>query len=408
VEEMRAEFARKDAKATFLEERWETYEALFALQLRRKDARGAFATLTLAQGRMFFDALEASLAETGSGPGSRIDAAIGRMEARSRVMPTLADSGLVPGQSFDEIDETLAALRGKHILAYFPALGQMRLMTVVDGEPRITSLALDLEELGDLIDAFRVDPDSPDAAEKLGRALLPPDALPAAPARLHIIPTGPLVKISFAALMLGGERLLDGYEMVYAPSVTGLAAAAAAKPSHAAGSVVLADTRSDLHHVESEMNIVIAHTGALPYRGNAATRDALQEAARVQLLHVISHSGFGPEGGYLALVTGKVTAADIVAGKIGPRLAVLPTCASAATPRREMWDSLAAAFLAAGSRHVVATVAGIEDSVGVEFTRLFYGAGGARDPVAAVASAQRDMADRYLVDAWSAFVVAGL
>ena len=65
---------------------------------------------------------------------------------------------------------------------------------------------------------------------------------------------------------------------------------------------------------------------------------ALRASARGSLLHVISHSGLGVNGGYLALADGKVSAADIVAWRIGPRLAVLPTCSSAATAGREMGD----------------------------------------------------------------------
>ena len=72
-----------------------------------------------------------------------------------------------------------------------------------------------------------------------------------------------------------------------------------------------------------------------------------------------------------------------------------------------MWDSLAAAFLAAGSVHVVATLSSVEDAAAAEFTRLFYRGGGAQDPVGATIRAQRVMARAHKVDDWSAFVVVG-
>ncbi len=405
VESMRRDVAPADARAPFLEQRWEAYETLFALRLRRDDPRAAFATLTQAQGRMFFDALAASLAESGPTPSSRVDAAIGRIDAMERVMPRLADSTLATEMT---PEATLAALRARHVLLYFPAAGRMRLLTLVGGEPRATGVDVGLDELDRLIDAFRVRPDDPAAAEALGRALLPPGALPAPLTRLHIIPTGPLLRLSFAALRVSGERLLDRYEIVYAPSVTGLAAMTAERGDRAGAGAVLADARRDLRHAAGELKSVLDRTGATPHVGPGATKAALRSAAHGPLLHVISHSGLGVDGGYLALADGDVTAADIVAWRIGPQLAVLPTCASAATAGREMWGSLAAAFLAAGSRHVVATVASVEDAVGAEFTRLFYRAGGARDPVGAVTRALREMAVRYPVAAWSSFVVAGL
>lgn len=405
VEKMRADFAPEDARAPYLEERWVPYESLFELRLRRGDARGAFETLTQAQGRMFLDALAVSVAEAASAPSSPMDGAIGRIGRLEQVMPSLATSGIGLTRSSEK---TLADVRGKHILAFFSAGGRLRLLTVVDGEPRLTGLEVDLEVLDRLIDDFRADPQDPMAAEELGRALLPPESLPAPPARIHIVPVGPLLRVSFAALRVSGERLLDRYEIVYAPSVTGLAAMAAERGSVAGPGLVLADTRSDLEHAGIESKIVVDETGATPRVGRDATIGSLRGADNLPLLHVISHSGLGVRGGYLVLADGQVTAADILAWRVSPRLVVLPTCESAATVRNEMWDSLAAAFLAAGSRHVVATVASVEDKLAAEFTRRFYRANGMRDPVGGVTRALREMSKRHPVAAWSAFVVAGL
>ena len=86
------------------------------------------------------------------------------------------------------------------MLIYFPSGNRLRLLKVENGEPHITGVEIGLEELDLLVDAFRIRPEDPAAAEALGRALLPPDALPSPPARIHIVPTGPLLRVSFAAL----------------------------------------------------------------------------------------------------------------------------------------------------------------------------------------------------------------
>jgi CHAT domain-containing protein len=72
-----------------------------------------------------------------------------------------------------------------------------------------------------------------------------------------------------------------------------------------------------------------------------------------------------------------------------------------------MWGSLAAAFLAAGSRNVAATLYSVKDSISAKFSALFYHYGGDRDPAAAAAKAQRDMSGKQAVSAWSAFIVIG-
>jgi CHAT domain-containing protein len=87
---------------------------------------------------------------------------------------------------------------------------------------------------------------------------------------------------------------------------------------------------------------------------------------------------------------------------------VLLTCASAGTTRTEMWGSLAAAFLAAGSEHVVATLTGVPNDQASAFAVVFYRNGGAIDPVAGLSRAQREMARTRPVAEWSPFIVAGL
>ena len=403
VERLRVD-GPEEASAAFMEEYREPYESLFALHLRRDDTRRAFATLAQAQGRMFLDARMMTLAETATAQRSRISDGF-RLPSLDDVVASLPRSIIEDQRSPAAI---LAAVRGKHVFSYFLAGESLRLLTVVDGEARATSVAVDLEQLQWLIDDFRIRPEDPRAAEALGSVLLPPESLPSPPARIHIVPVGPLLRVPFAALRVAGARLLDRYEVVYAPSVTGLAAMTAERKAPIGPGLVVADTRSDLKHAGIESRFVVENTGATPRLGADATVAELRAAADQPLLHVIAHSGLGFRGGYLALADGRVTSADILAWRVGPHLVVLPTCASAATIRTEMWDSLAAAFLAAGSQHVVATLASVQDRVAADFTQEFYRANGLRDPVGGVARALRQMARTHPVADWSPFVVAGL
>jgi hypothetical protein len=409
VEELRRDSAPIDVQAPFLQMRWEPYQRLLALQLAREDATGAFSTIARAQGRMFVDSLAIRVAEEGSAPRDHVNAGIARIDGLERVVPLLARSPVVRSISAERVLTALRASKVRHVLMYFADRDRMRLVAVVDGAPRLTRVNVSLTTLAQLVDGFRARPDDPGVAAELGAAILPQEALPADRGeRIHVVPAGTLMTVGFAALRVAGERLLDRHEIVLAPSVVWLAALSDEVFVDNGDRIVIADSRSNLPKAEQELRRVVAHTGATAYMGKDANRDALCSAAGSALLHVISHSGMDDRGGYLALSSGKVGTAEILEGGINPRLVVLPTCGSAATGRIEMWDSLASAFLAAGSSHVVATLASVEDSAAATFTELFYLHGGVGDPVGATTRAQRELARTHGAKTWSAFVVAGL
>ena len=402
VERMWREESPEALRAPFFEDRWEPYLSLFSLRLQQKDARAAFAALIAAQGRMF---LAESIAAIGGGAH---DAAHRR---RLHAFGTsVASSPIVTSAG---AAETLAALGDRHVLTYFSDGEHLRLLVLEAGEVRIAPVSVALPRLESLVDDLLARPEAAQAARALGEAILPAELLAAAPRRIHVVPHGALLRVPFAALVTGGQRVLDHHEVVYAPSATalaGLRAGAADQASTTApgSAVVLGDTRGALRSVADEVRVVTAHTGATASLGAAATVAALRGAASVTLLHVAGHSGVGVDGGYLVLADGKVGAAEILHWRIRPKLVVLASCASAATNRREMWGSLAVAFLAAGSQHVVATLHSVEDRTAAAFAAAFYRAAPHRDAVAAVAAAQRELARTEPVAAWSAFVVVGL
>lgn len=388
-------------RATILEDRWQPYHRVFALRVARGAATNAFEIVHAAQGRMFAaDALAATANRSPNDHAPR----------RGEMSALLASSTVVSSLGDPSPATTLAALRGHYALNYFATGDRMHLLILDRGAVRLSSLDLELTALDRLIHDALAHPEDAAAAHRLGDAVLPRDALAAAPARFHIIPAGPLLRVPFAALAPQGARVLDHHEVVYAPSASALAALLAAWSGNRREprTVVIGDARGDLQHAAAELAAVAAATGAAPRVGAAATRDALRSARDATLLHVVGHSGVGMDGGYLVLADGTVTASEILTWQLQPQLVVLPTCASAATRRRDMWESLAVAFLAAGSRDVVATLFSVEDRVAAELTRRFYRHGGARDPVGALASAQRELAREEPAHAWWAFVVVGL
>ncbi|TMQ05450.1 MAG: CHAT domain-containing protein [Deltaproteobacteria bacterium] len=387
----------EEIKAPFFEVRWIPYQSLFALHIEQGDAMAAFATLISAQGRMFLtDAIAASA--DGASPGNRRDSL--------KSLAALVDKSPL-ARTFSTAD-TLVQLGDRYVLNYFSGGGRMRLLILDRGTVKLASTSVELSELDRLVDDFLAAPDDRGKAQALGAALLPAEVLRSAPRRFHVIPDGPLLRVPFAALMVDGARLIERHEVIYAPSATGLAGLGTSTGMSTTRAVVLSDARSDLPHSREEIDAVVKATRATPWTGRMATKDALRAAQDTSLLHIVGHSGVGIDGGFLQLADGQVTAANILDWRIRPRLVVLSSCASAATARRDMWGSLAASFLAAGSTDVVATLFSVEDAAAAEFTKLFYLHHGDRDPAAATAAAQRAMARNHPASAWSAFTVIGL
>ena len=288
VERLRADLKPEESNAAFIDEFRQPYESLFELHLRRDDTRGAFATLAQAQGRVFLDARMMTMADTATAQQAPISDRF-RIPGFDQLMASPPRSNIEDPRSPEAM---LAAVRGKHVLSYFLAGERLRLMTAVDGEPRATTVDVDLDQLEWLIDDFRIRSDDPRAADALGSVLLPPESLPSPPARIHIVPMGPLLRVPFTALRVAGARLLDRYEVVYAPSVTGLAAMSAERKPTVGPGLIVADTRSDLEHAGIESRFVVESTGATPRLG--AERHGLGPASGGRPTAASRHRAFRP------------------------------------------------------------------------------------------------------------------
>jgi CHAT domain-containing protein len=251
-------------------------------------------------------------------------------------------------------------------------------------------------------------PDDAETAARLGEILLAPGALPPRGRPILVVADGKLGHLPFAALRQKGRYLVEDHAIALLPSLNALMAIEGGSSGPLGPPLILADPGGDLPAAASEAVTVAGLVGGKARTGGKASSGELAIAARARLLHLATHTGLGPRGPWLQLADRRVSATDIVTGRIGPRLAVLASCASGARPGRQMWGSLGAAFLAAGSRAVLASLGSVEDVRVREFVLTFYQQGGAADPVAALARAQRVAIRRGLSPTyWAPFVLFG-
>jgi hypothetical protein len=328
-------------------------------------------------------------------------AAADRAEALKDLLPALSQSPAVAPRPLGEV---LGALGDRQALVFFEAEGRFWRIGVVRSHIRIEPLAASAEEIGRRVDDFLARPDDRQPAEDLGRLLLPMGSLPARGEPVFLVPDGVLGQIPFAALRPTDHPLVEDHPVVYLPSLSALSAA---RPAGSAGpSVVLGDPRGDLPAAAREAREVAALLRTVPRTGKDAAREILEQAAGASVLHLATHTGIGPRGPWLALADGEVGSGFLLARRIRPRLVTLATCASAARRGRGLWGSLAASFLAAGSRAVLASLWSVEDEAARRFVLRFYAEGGMRDPAPALARAQRAaIAAGEPPSAWAPFVL---
>jgi len=116
----------------------------------------------------------------------------------------------------------------------------------------------------------------------------------------------------------------------------------------------------------------------------------------------------------LRLADGDIDPAEMVRGRLAPRLAVLASCGSAAAKDEEGWGSIAAALLESGTAAVLATDRSVGDAASLTIMRDFYAQPDWRaDPARALARVQRALDARAATSgepaaqprAWAAFSV---
>lgn len=407
VEQLRGELGFDEFKTSLLERRRQPFEELFRLKAAAGRTQEAVAELERASARSFLDAFITSAVARDS-PAiepAAVVAAADRIEALKALLPALSETPVVALRPTAAVLRTLGE---RTVLVYFLAGRELWTVRVAGGEIRNEKLAADPAEVSELVDQWLRSPGDPAPARRLGALLLPERLLPRRGSPLHLVTEGALGELPFAALLRKGRFLVEDFDLSYAPSLTALAAIIERRRPVAGGPVVLGDPNGDLPSARREAEAVGLALGVRPVLGASATIATLRASAGTSLLHLASHAGVGPRGPWLGLADGAVVPAELLAAKVAPRLAVLASCESAAGRTRGKSGSLAAGFLAAGSDAVVAALGSVEDEVAHRFVLRFYAEGGADDPVAGLARAQRAAIAAGEPPAhWAPFVVLG-
>ena len=412
LEEMRRGLSFDELKSWLLEEERQPFVALFRLQARSGRAAASLATAERAQARTFLDAFVQATSSPSSsseaapaGQAWSPEAASQRMAGLESLLPAMSES---PVAALQPIDRVLDALRERDGLVYFEAGDELWLIAVSGPRLRMWKLAASTAEVRDLADRFLGHPDDASLATRLGEILLPAGALPAAGGPVYVVADGAVGNLPFAALRRQGRFLVEEHGIVLVPSLNALAALESPRAVPGQPAVALGDPLGNLPAAAAEAVEVARGLSGTAWTAGEATAQRLRDAAHSRTLHLATHTGLGPRGAWLQLADRRVTASEIVAGRIAPRLVVLASCASGVRPGREMWGSLGASFLAAGSRAVLASLWSVEDGPTRELVRRFYAEGGDADPCMALARVQRVAIRQGLSPhLWAAFVLFG-
>jgi len=401
VEEMWRTLGFDELKAWLLDRKRQPFESLFLVQIRAGRVQEALDTIERAKARTFQDAF---VHATSGVPDTGWAAAVARADALRDLLPAMSES---PVAALLPAGRILTALHDRRVLVYFEARGELWRLDVAGGRVRAERLAASRAPVEELADRFLTAPDDPEAAAALGALLLPKDPALQPGSTLTVVPDGVLARLPFAALRENGRRLVEDHAIVYAPSLSVLGAAPGNREV-VGPPVVLADPRGNLAAAAAEGREVARFLKTDPRLGPAATRRVLATAARASVLHIAGHGGWGPGGPWLELADGRLAPAAILAARLRPRLVVLASCASAFPAGRGLWGSPGAAFLAAGSGSVLATLGSVEDRNARMLVRLFYEEGGATDPAGGLARAQRALlAAGQPPSTWAPFVLLG-
>lgn len=250
---------------------------------------------------------------------------------------------------------------------------------------------------------FSVQPDDPALRVAASQHLLPAELEPSH-APLYIVANGWLADVPFAALQLGGRPLVATRPLAHLP---GLAALRCADRTWEPRAVVLGDSRGDLPDAAREATLLASRLGTQPHLAATATRRALLSARRAEVLHLAVHGLATDRGRSLLLADHELTAAEVIEEDLAPRLAMLSGCATATSDSPESWGGFPSAFLAAGSRYVIATQRTVRDDEAARLVEAYYAQPDALDPIARLAAAQTALAATHPSSTWAYFAAWG-
>lgn len=451
------------------EGRWSAREGLGRTALAHGDARGALAQLEAAVAEIegvrsglavgarragFFGdkrgvyaaAVEAlwrlEQADPGKGSAGKALSLVARAKARD-LSDALGGEGAVPIASGE-----LERDAGEGLLVeYFAGESDLFRWVVRDGRVEMASLgpaAPILAGAADLHRALAAGGEASGLAARLGPALLGGLGELPGDGTLLIAPDSLLRYLPFESLPLPDGRglLIDRTAVAYLPSAAalgwrregrkpnGLRLVAIGAPRLGAGKAatplgVSTAALPPLPAAEEEMARVARLLGGsrLLLAGSAATEEALRAAARrsPRVLHLATHTVIDDRPGREPAIVltpegtddGLLSPAEIAALPLGGDLTVLSACRTSLGPEADgqALASLTGAFLAAGSRAVVATLWDVGDQATAAFMeQLYFELGQGHAPAAALARAKRRMRGDPRWDRphlWGAYVLYG-
>ncbi|MCP4654660.1 MAG: CHAT domain-containing protein [bacterium] len=407
VEQMRCSLGFDELKPWLLDRKREPFEALVRLRAQAGRAVETLDTVERAKARTLVEALGHATSTAPAPDANRwqAEAAVDRLEALEALLPPLRESPVV---ALRPLETVLAAVGDRHVLVYFAGGERMWLLAVHGRRIDVRPLSESPAAIRKLVQRFLARPEEAEPASLLGELLLPEGSLPPPGSTLYLVPDGELGRLPFAAIRRRGRYLVEDYALTYVPSLNALVAGESRPSEGWEEAVVLGDPRGDLPGAAREAREVAVRLRVSASTSGGADLEHLRRAARARVLHLATHTGLGPGGPWLLLADGEVSAGTLVAEGLAPRLVVLAGCASAARRGRGMWGSLGAAFFAAGSRMVLASLWSIEDQPTRAFVRRFYREGGEADAAGALARTQRAfIADRRSPTTWASFILMG-
>jgi tetratricopeptide (TPR) repeat protein len=396
VEGIRRDQSAIELRSWILASRREPYELLFTALARLRRTDDALLVFDQWYGRSLLEAI--SRPQDGQ---LALQTAALQSEELQALLPMLSSAPVMKTEARGFI---LGSVRSADLLALIVTGEEIWRVVATAGHIELTSLG-SRQTLRPLLDRFVGDPADKDRAEALGQLILPDAIARETSEALRVVLDGPLASLPVVALRHQGRPLVALRPVIQSPRLSAVRCVAATDAPRRAAALVLADARGDLPAARREARRVAALLGTTALVGDAATSQALLNPAPIDLLHIATHAEPRMNGGVLRLHDRAVSALEI--WQRGPlaKKVVLAACSSARATD-EGATTLANAFLARGARQVVATVRPVTDDGAEELTASFYRAGGAVDPVRALASAQRDLAETGNRD-WPYFATFG-
>lgn len=396
VEQLRAGQAFPHYRSWLTERYRLSYELLFLALAKQGRADEALEVVDQWMGRGAIDALTPKAAAARDLAAALVDAK--NLEAIHRY---LESSELSRQHSVAELRQRLA---NEDVIVVVIARNELWRVSSHQGQQAVSFLGNYATLSRDLFDRFKSDPLETERANPVGALLLPEEIARGEARPLHVVLDERLTTLPVEAMRLDGQLILASRPIVRGlrPSQIGCEPPLGPSPKV----TVVADAVGDLPGALRAAKAVADRFAVPLYSGKDATRARLAEPA--DLLHVGVHGDVGAAGGLLALSDGDESGIAIATRGHGPAITFLAACKSALAEHGSY--SMAAAFLAAGSHQVLATLHSVKDELAERVTVDFYKNGGEADPATAMAKALTAVAAAHSGGAqidWPRFAVFG-